>query len=86
MNRRLSPNRCLDSIVVEDSQGDGCFPNSAWTDESDGCKVFCEIDDSPNQLVASETGPRWRGRQFSKGMLRERKTVDPMVFETTDLA
>ena len=35
----------LDSIVVEDGQGDGCFPNPSWTDESDRSKVFCEAND-----------------------------------------
>jgi len=55
----------LDALVVEDSQGDRRFPNSACTDESDGCTVFGKADDPLNQLVASETGLRWRGRQLS---------------------
>ena len=47
----------LDAIVVEDSQGDKCFPDSTWTDESDQGKVFGKANDPPDQLVASETGP-----------------------------
>ena len=35
----------LDPIVVEDSQSDGCFPDSPWTDESDWGMVFCKTDD-----------------------------------------
>jgi len=54
----------LDAIVVEDSQGDKCFPDSTWTDESDQGKVFGKANDPPDQLVASETGLRGCGRQF----------------------
>ena len=35
----------LDAIVVENSEGDGCFPNAPCTDESDGFEVFSKIDD-----------------------------------------
>ena len=34
----------LDSIVMENSQGDGSFANSAGTDESDWAKALNEID------------------------------------------
>ena len=34
----------LDSIVVENSQGDGGFADSAGPDESDWAKVLSEID------------------------------------------
>ena len=52
----------LDTIVVEDSQGDGCFPDPPRTDESDGCEIFSETNDLVDQLVASKTGPWWWGR------------------------
>jgi len=56
----------LDTMVVEDSQGDRCFPKSTWTNESDRCTVFSETDDPLNQLVTSETGLRWWGRGFPR--------------------
>ena len=34
----------LDSIMVENGQGDGSLPNSPDADESDRTKVFGEID------------------------------------------
>ena len=52
----------LDPIVVEDSEGNGCFPDSPCTDESDGFKVFSESGDFLNQFVAPKTGPGPRGR------------------------
>ena len=52
----------LDAIVVENGQGDGCFPDPPWTEESDRCEGFSETNDLLNQLVASETGPWWWGR------------------------
>jgi hypothetical protein len=51
----------LDAIVVEDSEGDGCFPDPPCTDESDGFEVFGNSDDLLDQLPASETGPWRRG-------------------------
>jgi hypothetical protein len=65
MNRRWSPNRCLDAIVVEDSQGDGSLANSAGTNESDRSELFCEAHDFLDQLVASKEGPRWLWWGFS---------------------
>ena len=56
----------LDAIVVEDGEGDGSFSNSPWTDESNWSEVFSQINDVLDQLATSETGPRWRGRQFSR--------------------
>ena len=38
----------LDSIVVEDGQGDRSFPDPAGADESDWTKVFSEMDDLLN--------------------------------------
>ena len=52
----------LDAIVVEDGESDGCFPDPPCADESDWSEMFCEADDVLNQLLASETGPRRRGR------------------------
>ena len=52
----------LDTVVVEDSQCYGCLSDPPWTDESDGCEFFGETNDLLDQLVASETGPRPRGR------------------------
>ena len=56
----------LDPIVVEDSKGDGGFPNPPRTDESNRFEVFGETDNLLNQFTASETGPRRRRRRFSK--------------------
>ena len=55
----------LDAIVVEDSEGDGCLPDPSWADESEWSEVLSEVDDLLNQIVASKTGPRTRGRGLS---------------------
>ena len=52
----------LDAVVVEYSQSDGCLPDPPGTYESDGYEGFGETNDLLDQLVASETGPWWRGR------------------------
>jgi hypothetical protein len=52
----------LDSIVVEDGEGDGRFPDPACTDQSDGFEIFGDYDDLINQFPTSETGPWRRGR------------------------
>ena len=52
----------LDAIVVENSEGDGCFSDAPCTDESDGFKVFSKIDNLLDQFVSSETGGGRRGR------------------------
>ena len=54
----------LDAMVVEDCQGDGCLSDSSSTDESDGREAVGEMNNPLDQLVASEYGPRWRGRGF----------------------
>ena len=36
---------CLDTIVVENRESDGCFADPPWTDESDWGEAFCEVDD-----------------------------------------
>ena len=51
----------FDAIVVQDSQSDGCFPNPARPNESDGCEVVDDTNDVFDQLIASEQGP-WRLR------------------------
>ena len=43
----------LDSVMVENSQGDGRLSDSASADESDRSEALGETDDL-NQLVASE--------------------------------
>jgi hypothetical protein len=52
----------FDPIVVEDGEGDSCFPDPPCTDESDGFEVFSESGDLLDQLVTSETVSRrgWR--------------------------
>ena len=55
----------LDAIVVEDGKSDRCLPDPSWTDESEWGEVLGEVDDLLNQIVASKTGPRTRGRGLS---------------------
>ena len=57
----------LDTIVVESGEGDRSFPDPSRTDESDGFQVFGKTNDLLNQPIASETGPGFRRRQFSRG-------------------
>jgi len=52
----------LDSIVMEDGQGDGRLADSAGTNEGEWGEIFYQADDLLDQLVASEEGPRWWGR------------------------
>ena len=44
----------LDAIVVEDSQGYGCFANTSCTNEGNGGEVLSEADNGLDQVVASE--------------------------------
>ena len=60
------PKLLLDAIVVKDSQGDGCFSNSSWTDESEWSEVFCETNDLLIQFVAPKAGPWWWRRWLSR--------------------
>ena len=55
-----------DTIVMEDSESNGGFSDSPWTDESDWSEIFSETNDLFDQLVTSKTGPRRRGRRFSR--------------------
>ena len=52
----------LDAIVVEDSQSDRSLPDPSCPDESDRTEILCEANDLLDQILASETGPRWWGR------------------------
>jgi hypothetical protein len=56
----------LDPIVVEESQSNGSFPDPRCTNESDGFETFSESDELIENVVASETGSRRRGRQFTR--------------------
>ena len=56
----------LYAIVVEDGQSNGRFPDPPCTNESDWSDMFCEVDDVVNQILASETSPRWRRRWLPK--------------------
>ena len=51
----------LDTIVMEDSQRDGCLANPACTNQSDGPHAFCKTNDLLDKLIASKKVPRrWR--------------------------
>ena len=69
----------LDTIVVEDGESDGRFPDSPRADESDWCEIFCEADDLLDQTLASITGPRRWGRQLSKCAKRKHESPYPSV-------
>ena len=76
----------LDAIVVEDSQGDGCFPDPPWTDESDWIEGFSDTDDLLNQLVTSEAGPWPWGRGLSRYARYKCEELDSSVVEPADLS
>ena len=52
----------FDSLVVEDGEGNRCFPDPSRANESDGFEVFSESDDVVDKLVTTETVPRCRRR------------------------
>ena len=52
----------FDAIMVEDCQGYERFPDSTSADESDWTEIFCKGNDAFDEIVASKTGPRRRGR------------------------
>ena len=65
--------------MVEDSQGDGRFPDPPCTDESNWSEVFREANNLLDQFIASETGPwRW-GRGLSGCAGLKYKALDPSV-------
>ena len=75
----------LDAIVVEDGQSDGCFPDSPRTNESERSDAFRKVNNLLYQLVASEAGPRWRGRRFTRYARYRYKTLDSSIVEIADL-
>jgi len=62
----VGPKPFLDAIVMEDGESNGCFPNPPCADESDWSEILCKANDLLDQILASETGPRWWGRRLSK--------------------
>ena len=56
----------FDSIIMEDGQSDGCLPDPASTNESDGREALCEAHNLLNQPVTSEAGPRRPRRLFAR--------------------
>ena len=74
----------LDAIVVEGSQSDGRFADPPCTDQSDGSEMFREINELLDQILASETGPRWRWRWLSRYARYEYETSGPSVVGITD--
>ena len=75
----------LDAIIVEDGENNRRLSNSARTNESNRCEVSGESNDLLNQFVASETGPRWRGRHLTKYTRCKCEAVDPITIEVADL-
>ena len=75
----------FDAIVVEDGQSDGCFPDSPCTNESEWGEAFRKVNNLLDQLVASETGPWWRGRGFTRYARCRYKTLDSSIVEIADL-
>ena len=74
----------FNALIVEDGQDDGCFADSAGTDQSDGGEALCEMDDPLNQLVASKAEPRRRRREFPRSARCKSKTPGTVVIEVAD--
>jgi hypothetical protein len=62
----------FDVIMVQDGERNSRFPDPPGADESDRFKVLSESDYLHNQIIASETVPRWRGRRFTRRDAREK--------------
>ena len=75
----------LDAIVVEDGQSDRRLPDSSCAGESDGCEVSGETNDLLDQLIASKTGPRWRGRRLSRCARSKCRVLNFLAVEAADL-
>ena len=75
----------LDAVVVEESKSDRRLSDPPCTDEGDGCEVFGKTNDLLDQLIASETGPRWRWRRLSGCARYKYKVLDSLVVEAADL-
>ena len=56
----------LDATVVENGQGNGCFPDTTNTNECNGIEAFGKGSDTFDELLASEKGPRGWRRWLSK--------------------
>ena len=69
----------LDAIVMEDGQGNGCFPDPPWTDESDRGEIFYEVDGELDQVITSETGSGPRGWDLSGRVRFGLKMLDSSV-------
>lgn len=52
----------FDARVVEDGEGDRCFPDPPCTNEGNGLEIFGEPNHPLNEVVASKTCSWWRGR------------------------
>ena len=50
----------FNAIVVKDGQNNGDLADSASTNQSDRSKMFCEVDNLPDQLITAKEDPRWR--------------------------
>ena len=57
----------FDAFMVEDTESNGCFSYAPCTDKSDGVKVFSEVNDLIDQLIAPETGLWRQGSYFPLG-------------------
>ena len=55
----------LDSVVVENGQGNGCLPDSSGTNKGDRNEILSEIDYCLDKFVASKEGPLWRRWELS---------------------
>ena len=75
----------LDMIVVENSERNRCFTNSARTDESNWDEVLYQVDHPPDQLFASEESPWWQRRGFSRHAEFECQTMGLSVVQIADL-
>ena len=56
----------FDPIVVENCEGNGCFPDPPCADEGDRFQIFGKTDNLLNQLIPSKTDPWGRGRGFTR--------------------
>ena len=74
----------LDAVVVEDCQSNGRFPDPPYTDKSDWREMFCEANDLPDQIFASEANSRRRRRWFPKCTGRKYEVLDPSVVVITN--
>ena len=75
----------FDTVVMEDGEADGCFPDSTDANESNGVEVFSETDDPVDQIITSEAGSWCRGRRLSKDTRRMYKTLVPLIITGADL-